>query len=223
MATAPGATLVEVIPNGVDAAAMTAAAGEANLPQPDTLIYSGALTYSANFDAVDYFLREIFPHIRATRPDTKLLVTGKLEGVPVERLPQLPGVEFTGYLPDVSVAVARSWASVVPLRIGGGTRLKILEAMALGTPVVATRKGVEGLDVTPERDFLLADTPADFAAQTLRLLAGPDLRLALSYQARQTVQAKYDWADIGRVFNGFLDQLVVSTRPRGRGEKPGVR
>ena len=83
-------------------------------PEADTLIYSGALTYHANFDAMDYFLRDILPRIRAERPRTKLMITGKVEGVPVDRLPRAPGVTFTGYLDDVRPAVARSWVCVVP-------------------------------------------------------------------------------------------------------------
>jgi glycosyltransferase involved in cell wall biosynthesis len=204
---APGYALLCVIPNGVD---VSANVGDFGVPEADTLIYSGALTYHANFDAVAYFLREIWPLIQAERPNTRFAVTGKLEGVPVERLPHLPGVTFTGYLADVRPAVARSWVSVVPLRLGGGTRVKILEAMALGTPVVATSKGVEGLELQAGRDVLVADTPADFAAQVLRLLGEPNLRLTLSRQARQTVAARYDWAAIGHTFNQFLDEVGAS-------------
>ena len=208
---APDYARLGVIPNGVE---VSANAGDFGAPEPDTLVYSGALTYQANFDAMAYFLREIFPLIRAERPNTKLAITGKLEGVPLELLPRVPGVTFTGYLTDVRPAIARSWASVVPLRLGGGTRVKILEAMALGTPVVATRKGVEGLDVQAGRDLLVADASADFAAQVLRLLREPDLRAALSRQARQTVAAKYDWAIIGQAFNQFLDDVITSTRTK---------
>ncbi len=195
-----------VVPNGVDTKLYTA--NGLTGPEPDTLVYNGALTYSANFDAMDFFLREVFPLIQAKRPKVKLFITGKLDGVPVDRLPGNDGLVFTGYLDDIRPRVARSWGSVVPLRVGGGTRLKILEALALGTPVVATSKGAEGLDLIPDRDILIADDPADFAAAVLRLLQDATLRETLSHNGRQTVEAKYDWQIIGRQFNDFIEMVV---------------
>jgi glycosyltransferase involved in cell wall biosynthesis len=106
-------------------------------------------------------------------------------------------VELTGHLDDVRATVAGSWACVVPLRKGGGTRVKILEAMALGTPVVSTTKGAEGLDVRDGVHLLLADTAADFAAQTVRLLGSRPLRDALAVAARRLVEERYEWRTIG--------------------------
>jgi glycosyltransferase involved in cell wall biosynthesis len=207
----PNYRMVKVIPNGVDVVHYTADFGE---PTADTLVYSGALSYSANFDAVDFFLREIFPLIRAERPQVKLMITGKLEGVAIGRLPSTRnnGVAFTGYLDDIRPTVARSWMSIVPLRMGGGTRLKILEALALGTPVVATSKGAEGLDLVPERDLLIADRPADFAAAVLRLLQDPALRETLGRNGRQAVKARYDWQMIGQEFNDFIETVVAQAQ-----------
>lgn len=204
-----GYPALAVVPNGVDLVHYTADFGP---PETDTLIYSGALTYQANFDAVDYFLREILPLIQLERPQVKLIITGKLDGVPVDRLPKTPGVIFTGYLDDIRPAVAQSWASIVPLRVGGGTRLKILEALALGTPVVTTSKGVEGLDLVPGCDLLLADSPADFATAVLRLLADKALREQLSCNGRRAVESKYDWQMIGQQFNDFIEQAVAPTQ-----------
>jgi glycosyltransferase involved in cell wall biosynthesis len=207
----PNYQMIKIIPNGVDVAHYTADFG---LPVVDTLVYSGALSYSANFDAVDFFLREIFPLIRAERPQVKLTITGKLEGVAIGRLPSTRnnGVAFTGYLDDIRPTVARSWMSIVPLRMGGGTRLKILEALALGTPVVATSKGAEGLDLVPERDLLIADQPTDFAAAVLRLLQDPALRETLGRNGRQAVKARYDWQMIGREFNDFIETIVAQAQ-----------
>ncbi len=123
----PGYGPIEIVPNGVDTISCRIS-GLA--PEADTLIYSGALTYSANLDAVAFFLQEVLPLIRAQRPNVRLWVTGKIEGVPVDRLPNKEHVVFTGYLDDIRPAVARAWVSLVPLRIGGGTRLKILESLA---------------------------------------------------------------------------------------------
>jgi glycosyltransferase involved in cell wall biosynthesis len=205
----PGSCTIRVIPNGVDTSFYT---NGFQHPEPDTLIYSGALTYEANFDAIDYFLRKIFPLIRAKRPTVKLVVTGKVEGVPLDRLSNTEGVIFTGYLDDIRSAVARSWVSIVPLRIGGGTRLKILEAMSLGVPVVATNKGAEGLGLVPERDLLTADRSADFAAAVLRLLQDPELRERLSYNGRRVVEAKYNWQMIGQQFDDFIETVFSETR-----------
>ena len=124
----PDYGLIGVVPNGVD---VVQYAGDFGAPEIDTLVYPGALTYSANLDAMEFFLGEVFPLIRAERPDVRISITGKTDGVALDRLPRDDGVVLTGYLDDVRPTVARSWACVVPLRVGGGTRLKILEALAL--------------------------------------------------------------------------------------------
>ncbi|HWQ12426.1 MAG TPA: glycosyltransferase family 4 protein [Roseiflexaceae bacterium] len=203
---APPGYPLAVVPNGVDVALYRADFGP---PVPDALIYNGALTYGPNFDAVDFFAREILPLIRAERPAVRLLVTGAYTGVRVDRLPRGAGLELAGYLPDIRPAVARSWACVVPLRQGGGSRLKILEALAAGTPVISTSKGAEGLDLVAERDFLLADTPADFAAATLRVLRDPVLREMLSRNGRRVVAARYDWQPIVQRLNAFIERMVT--------------
>jgi len=135
---------VEVVPNGVDCIhnqpSLTA-------PRPGALVYNGSLTYSANYDAVQWFLAEIYPRIKEHRPDVSLAVTGSTKGVDTAALALDDSVTLTGYVEDVRIPVAEAAACVIPIRQGGGTRLKILEAMALGTPVVATRKGAEGLEV----------------------------------------------------------------------------
>lgn len=199
---APPATPLVEVPNGVD---LAACAGDYGPPTPDTLIYPGAISYHANFDAVEFFARDILPHIRAERPAVELTVTGRAAPEQVAALPAGPGLRFTGFLDDVRPAVARAWAEVVPLRVGSGTRLKVLEALALGTPVVSTAKGIEGLDLQPERDLLLGDTPEAFARQTLRLLASPELRAQLSAQGRLAAE-RYDW---GRSV-ATLEQLIGS-------------
>ncbi len=197
---------IKVVPNGVDIATYSGGFGQ---PEPDTLVYSGALTYQANFDAVEFFLRQVFPLVQAKRSSIKLSVTGKLDGVAANRLPFNGGVVFTGYLDDIRPKVARSWVNVVPLRVGGGTRLKILESLALGTPVVATSKGAEGLDLVPGRDILIADTPAEFAKAVLGLLADPALREMLSSNGRKAVAAKYDWQIVGQTLDEFIERLAA--------------
>lgn len=203
----PGAQ-VRVIPNGVDTAANRP---DATLtPQPNSLIYTGAVTYDANYDAAAYFIHDILPLIRARIPGATFTVTGGTGGVDVSELAAEPGVTFTGYLPSVADAVRNAWALVVPLRIGGGTRLKILEAMALGTPVIATRKGVEGLDVVPDEHVLLADTPQQFADAACRLLGDPALWARLSAAGRHRVETCYDWTVISRQLGDFINDITQS-------------
>ena len=197
---------VELSLNGVD--------NEHNQPGlaqlgPNHLVFNGALTYSANYDAMEYFLAEIYPRIQAQVPDVSLTISGSTSGVDLSGL-QLDGsVHLSGYVEDIRPLVAGAWVCVVPIREGGGTRLKILEAMALGTPVVATSKGAEGLDVTPGQELLLADEPVEFANQVVRVLHDCALRQELANQGRQLVERRYDWAEIGRRFVDLVEGTVA--------------
>lgn len=206
LAVAPDYQRVVIVPNGVD---VDFYSGNLGTPEPDTLIFSGALTYSANFDAMRFFLEKVFPLIKSQRPNVSLYITGQTKGVALDRLPLSNGVTFTGYLDDVRPTIARSWACVVPLRVGGGTRLKALEAMALGTPVVATSKGAEGLEVASGKDILIADDPTAFAEQTVRLLADPGLRAYLADNARRLVARRYGWEAIGARLETLLEEVVA--------------
>jgi glycosyltransferase involved in cell wall biosynthesis len=207
---APAQLGLVVVPNGVDMAACSGSFGD---PQADTLIYPGALSYDANFDAVAHFLGAIWPRLRAARPGVRLRVTGRATPEQIAALPSADGVEFTGYLDDVRPAVARAWAEVVPLRKGGGTRLKVLEALALGTPVVSTSKGVEGLELEDERHVLVADTAEAFAAATERLLGQPELRASLAAAGRQAVRERYDWRTIGARLNDLVYEVARHKGP----------
>lgn len=204
----PPSLPVRIVPNGADLVTLRQVQAT---PQPGTLIYSGALSYYANYDAVHYFLAEIFPLILAQAPATRLLVTGSTAGVAFDQLPQTPNVHFTGYLESVWPAVAGSWVSIVPLRLGGGTRLKIIESLALGTPVVATTKGAEGLGLTAGVEITIADTPQLFAEKVLALLRDAERRHQFSARGRTAAQ-RYDWAAIGRNLNDVLAG-VAARRP----------
>jgi polysaccharide biosynthesis protein PslH len=206
---APKLLPVQVIPNGVSISAMSGDFGE---PRPGSLVFSGSLTYGPNMEAMQYFLDQIYPLVQRDHPAVRLSITGKQDLNLVARLPQREGVTFTGYLDDVRPAVAQSWASVVPLRTGGGTRLKALEAMALGTPVVSTPKGIEGLELAPQWDYLLGEDPAGFAEVLLMLLEDPALRGQLSARGRKTVTERYDWAKIGPCFCDFIETITVKKR-----------
>lgn len=209
--TGPRTPRLAVIPNGVDSAAC---ATFGYRPEADTLIYPGALSYSANFDAVDYFLRQIWPLIRARHPQARFRITGRVTDEQRAALPIAPGVEFTGYVNDIRDVIARHAVEVVPIREGGGTRLKILEALALGVPVVSTSKGAEGLELADGKHLLLADTPMDFARATSRLLTDPPLARRLGEAGRQVVAARYDWRVIIPRLNDLLEEVAQPRKLR---------
>ncbi|MEJ5201849.1 MAG: glycosyltransferase family 4 protein [Anaerolineales bacterium] len=194
---------IHIIPNGVDVE-FNQVHGVA--PQLNSLIYNGSLTFYPNYDAVLFFMREIFPLIQSCLPQVSLTVTGATQGVDLSRIPYNDHINFTGFLPDIRRTIAKSWACVVPLRLGGGTRIKILEAMALGTPVIATSKAVEGLDVIHGENILIADKPADYAELTIQLLKRPQLRENIARNARRLVEKSYDWKVIGSNFLNVLEQ-----------------
>jgi glycosyltransferase involved in cell wall biosynthesis len=204
---------IEVIANGVDC--------EFNRPDgfartPGRLIYNGALTYGANYDAMQFFLRDIYPLIKQQQPQVTLAITGSTRHVNTAALALDDSVTLTGYVDDIRAAVGGSDVAVIPLRQGAGTRLKILEAMALGVPVVSTSKGAEGLEVRHGQHLLIADEPGDFAAQTVRVLNDPTLRRALVGQARQLVEARYNWIEIGRRFREVIERTVERYRREDR-------
>lgn len=191
---APQHPPITIIPNAVNLADY---ADVHETPRPNQLIFAGSLGYSANYDAMSWFVREVYPLIRARVPDVQLTITGDAANRP---LPPAPNVVQTGYVEDVRPLVAGAWISVVPIRMGGGTRVKILEAMALGTPVVSTSKGAEGLEVTNDAHLLIADTPQLFAQYVVRLLRDADLRSRLARRARELVASRYTWSVIGPRF-----------------------
>ncbi|MBI5877787.1 MAG: glycosyltransferase [Chloroflexi bacterium] len=195
---------VAVVPNVVSAAVDHANA----VKNPYRLIFNGALSFGANFQAVDYFLREVWPAVLQAEPRAELWITGRTDDATRNRVPPAQRVLFTGYLADVKPAVAEAAVCIAPLQVGGGTRLKILEAMVLGTPVVSTSKGAEGLEVRDGEHLLIGDTPEQFAAQVVRLLRDEELRDRLAANARRLVEGTYDWSVIAPKFLSLLEQVA---------------
>jgi glycosyltransferase involved in cell wall biosynthesis len=191
------------ITNGVDCAQFTRPAGPR---KPDTAVFVGATHYFPNEDGVVFFLNEVFPLIKEKQPRFRFTVVG---GKPppsiVQR--QSESVEVTGFVDDVRPFMWESSVFVVPLRMGGGTRFKIVEAFAAGIPVVSTRLGAEGIPVEDGRELLLADTPVDLAAAVLRVLADPGLAARLAQAGLDYVRRHFDWAVIGDKLNTALSGL----------------
>jgi glycosyltransferase involved in cell wall biosynthesis len=187
----PGAR-VKVAPNGVDTTRLQP------LPREDSreILFVGALSYLPNQDGVSFFIREILPLIRRNRPDVVFRVIGKAPDSSLQALHAPPHVEITGEVEELESWYRRAALCVVPLRAGGGTRLKMLEAMAYGRPVVSTALGAEGIDAESGRHLLIADSPEEFAHAVLRLLQQPEQAQSLIKNARRLVEEKYAWKSI---------------------------
>ncbi len=180
-------------------------------PEPETLIFTGSLTFGANYEAVSYFLEKIYPLIKRELPGVQFRITGRTEGITLPLAEQDPSVTMTGFVEDVRPLIANSWVSVVPLLTGGGTRFKILEALALGTPVVATSKGAEGLALEPGKHFLIEDTPQAFAAAVVQLCRDSAMRARLSEAGRKFVFAEHTWQSVAPRYLAWVEQIAGNT------------
>lgn len=196
---------VEIIPHGLDIDYYESAH---TAPQSNSMVFTGSFTYHANLDAVQYFLEEIYPGIQLREAKVRFKVLGNSDQMDSKSLAESDSVEFMGFVQDVRPVIAKSWLSVVPLRTGAGTRLKVIESMALGTPVVSTSKGAEGLEVTHNENILIADTPSEFSKAVLSLLSSPELRNKLSHAGLQLVREKYSSEMMGRKFESLLKRVV---------------
>lgn len=193
-------------------------------PKVETLVFCGSITYQPNYEGVIWFLEEVYPLLRRNHPNIMLIITGERGN---RLLPDQHGVTLTGYIDDIRPVIANTWCSIVPLHIGGGTRLKILEAMALHTPVVSTTKGAEGLDVEDGEHLLLADDPIQFAEAVECILKSSNLRQELTDNAYNLLREKYDWAVVMPHFLKLIDKVtginpLPSSSSVGSGEVLGL-
>ena len=196
---------ISVVPTGVDVAQYFKAAGvEAERP---VVLFLGSMDWEANVDAVDYFCASIWPAVRAAVPDARFTIVGRNPHPRVRALAS-ESVEITGTVPSVVDYLEKTAVFVVPLRVGGGTRLKIFEAMAAGRAVVSTSIGAEGLDVVHDRDVLLADTAPEFANSVIRLLKDRERRRELETAAIRTA-TRHDWPAIAAEFARVLGRAAV--------------
>lgn len=190
-----------VVPNGVDSDFFTPA--PSHLPvEPWSLAFTGMMAYVPNHDGIKWFLDEVFPLIQQKVPKAKLYVVGKNPPAHITQR-ESDSVRVTGTVPDVRPYVWKAAAYVVPLRMGGGTRLKIAEAMAMKKAIVSTRIGCEGIELVDGESALLADDPRSFADATVRLLEDQALAARLAEKGYQLAKAKYDWRSIGDTLDGI--------------------
>jgi sugar transferase (PEP-CTERM/EpsH1 system associated) len=178
-------------------------------PSPDPavrthMVFTGSMDWLPNEDGMTYFCREILPRIRQSEPDATLSIIGRAPTPAVKKLAEIPGVEVTGRVDDVRPHIAKGAVYVVPLRIGGGTRLKIFEAMSMAKAVVSTTVGAEGLPVSNGRDIDIADEPARFAHAVVHLMRDGDARRAMEAAARRLVVEHYDWSAVALDFENAL-------------------
>jgi sugar transferase (PEP-CTERM/EpsH1 system associated) len=207
----PGAARrpIEIVATGVDTRFFTPAPSAAAARQ---LVFTGSMDWLPNEDAMLHFCRDILPRIRAREPEVSLSIVGRAPTPAVQRLAAEHNILVTGRVDDVRPFMRDAAVYIVPLRIGGGTRLKIFEAMAMGKAVVSTAVGAEGLPVNDGEHVLLADSPAAFADAVLRLLRDADARRTLEEAARALVVARYDWAAVA----GELEEALIRFSTDGR-------
>ncbi len=205
---------IEVIPNGADtdyyqppALSPVSAEDSRSAPKP-TILLLGTMHYYPNIDAVRYFFDEIYSTLRARYTNLQVLIVGHQPPPAIRALGDQPGVTVTGSVSDVRPYLARSSLLAVPLRLGGGTRLKITEALAAGLPVVSTPIGAQGLAVKHETHLLLAEEPAAFCSAIQRLLDDPSLGCRLAEAGRKLVESQYSWQALGQHFANVCEATV---------------
>ncbi|MCL6543968.1 MAG: glycosyltransferase [Bryobacteraceae bacterium] len=221
----PGAQ-VHCIPNGVDvrhysevcAANLNAAGGEPRNTRR-RLLFVGSMDYFANIDGVRWFCQRVWPELETKHPDLDFVIVGRNPAPEVRALAS-PRVMVTGEVEDTRPFYRGAEAAVVPLRVGGGSRLKVLEAMAAGVPVISTRLGAEGLEAEPNEHYLLADEADEMARAIDRLLSSREVARALSGAAQQFVSVRYDWETLGRRLADLHQQEWLRLSNKGALDPP---
>lgn len=203
-----------VIPNGVDLEYFR----QSPVPvRPNSLVFTGTMNYYPNADGAIYFLQEIFPRILREVPDASIAVVGYAPPGGLLKY-RAKNVEITGHVPDVRPFIDRAAVYVVPLRMGGGTRLKVMEALAMKKPVVTTSVGCEGIHLRHSESVLIADSPDEFAASVVRLFRNPEKAVALAARGHETVRTGYSWDAVGKKLENAYSSLM-RTAPAGFQER----
>lgn len=186
---------VRLLPNGVDPAywSRDAVTPEVELSGAQSVVFDGTMDFRPNVDAVLWFSNEVWPTVHAERPNARFYIVGRNPVPEVAALADIPGVVVTGAVEDTRTWVAGATVYVVPMRMGGGVRLKVLQAMAMGCAMVSTSMGSEGIDVRPGKDMLMSFSPQGFAQAVLLLLSDSRRRRALGASARELVTSRYAW------------------------------
>jgi len=205
-----------VVPNGVDAEAYRTFVPPAAFPplREPALVFTGKMDFRPNVDGVLWFWQEVWPQVRAKAPGAHYYVVGQRPHARLAPLADDPTVTVTGFVPDVRPYIAGSAVYVIPLRIGGGTRLKVLEAMAMGKAIVSTTLGCEGFPLEPGRHLVTADSPGNFAPAVLALLRDEARRKDLGTAAQTFAAERYDWAAVVPRLESVLWEAVAGREQR---------
>lgn len=201
-----------VIPNGVDSAYFRPSATQHT---DDVILFTGTIDYYPNTDGLLFFLQDVLPLIRQQRPNVKFVIAGKNPPDQIKRYTTDPNIVVTGYVDDIRDYYNQATVFVTPLRVGGGTRLKILEAMSMQKAIVSTTIGAEGIDVTHGENLLLADDAAAFADAVVTLLHNQEQRDHLSLAGRRLVEQQYDWTLVVRRLEQAYEQLHATSANAG--------
>ncbi|MCK4463106.1 MAG: glycosyltransferase [Candidatus Omnitrophica bacterium] len=201
---------IEVIPNGVDTEYFRSSGHHAtSLPEENAIVFTGSMDWLPNTDAAEYFCKDILPLIRKIKKEVKFYIVGKNPSKKVIELgKQNKGIIVTGEVEDVRPYIENAEVFVVPMRIGGGTRLKILEAMSMQKAVVSTSLGAEGIDYTEDSNILLADSPQIFANKVISLLEDSGRAVEIGLNGRRLVRDKYDWNIVGDKLNRTYKEVL---------------
>ena len=202
----PGARIF-VIENGVDTA-FYSDLGTSDESLARRIVFVGSMDYHANIDGAVDFAREVWPRLHERQPDLVFTIVGRDPAPEVRELAQLPGIAVTGSVADLRPFYREAIAAVVPLKVGGGSRLKILEAMAAGVPVVSTTLGAEGLEVQRDENILIADTNEQLVEAISSVVENEALRNDLSVAGRALVDSRYDWSTLGASLFDAYEELL---------------
>ncbi len=200
--------------NGVDLDYFSPEMADATSYDPDSVVFMGRMDYFPNVQAMTWFCTQVLPTIQAQSPKAKLTIVGANPTRAVRDLAKRPGVSVTGTVPDVRPFVRGAAVAVAPLSVARGTQNKILEAMALGVPVVASDLAGRGFDATPEEHFLTAASAEDFAAQTLRLLGDAAERRRYAEAGRARMEDHHSWAAAMRRLDDVVEKCLAGTVQR---------
>ncbi|HVP35643.1 MAG TPA: glycosyltransferase family 4 protein [Terriglobales bacterium] len=180
------------------------------MEKENKLIFVGNFNFKPTLDGLIYFLKNIMPLLKKEIPKLEIKIVGPYPEKKLKFWKNEKNLLFTGYVVDVRPYIWESTVEIIPLRIASGVRLKILEGMALGKPMVSTSIGCEGLEVIDNQHLFIADSPVEFAKKTVKLLESPDLRKKFSENSRRLVEQKYNWREIVKNLERIYLQLVES-------------
>jgi len=198
---------ININPNGIDTEAFPFVLEGR---EPSTIIFTGNMGYFPNVDAVRWFSQNIFPLIKAQIPNVRFYVVGANPHKDIQRLGANENIITTGFVDSIHKYLARATVAVCPMRSGSGIQNKVLEAMASGTPVVATEYVLGGIQATPGEDIIMANEPAEFAHQVIELLNNPSLRQRVAVKARQLIEKKYTWEISVRQLERIYEAAIMA-------------